>query len=248
MKRILAFFLLLILLGQGAMAQNKKEQIAILQHEVDSLTGRVEMLDKQLAQSINENERLSQLLEERTNENKRLSQALEERTDDLNQRTQELASVRQTVEQLQKSLKEAQEAQQKLQRESDARIAELNQEIASLSEALGAYTEIADEPADESEIFTAVYEIIISGHPKYAKAMLSQNGLEEGEGNNALVNFYDRNGNLVKTYEGEGGWNSKGFLASFDNGKIEIGVSGLCPDGCPTFTDHGKEYNIKIIE
>ena len=108
MKRIVTLFLLLILVGQGAMAQSKKEQIAALQHSVDSLTGKIEMLEQQLAQ----------------------------RTEENNQLTQKLASAMQNVAQLEQSLRESKDAQQKLQREMDARVAELNHQIDSLRDQL----------------------------------------------------------------------------------------------------------------
>ncbi|MBO4740110.1 MAG: hypothetical protein J5605_00530 [Bacteroidales bacterium] len=104
---------------------------------------------------------------------------------------------------------------------------------------------------NESEIVQAengipeqIYEFAIDGHPKYVKAFLLENGNEEGNGN-ALVDFYDRNGNSVKYLVGDGLWNAQGFMASFDDGNIEIGVMGM--DAGPYFTEKGKEYNIRIV-
>lgn len=104
---------------------------------------------------------------------------------------------------------------------------------------------------DESEMVQAengipeqIYEFSINGHPNYAKAFLLENGKEEGNGN-ALVDFYDRNGNSVKYLVGDGSWNAQGFMASFEDGNIEIGVMGM--GAGPYFTEKGKEYDIKIV-
>jgi len=118
-------------------------------------------------------------------------------------------------------------------------------------------TETRNQPVEssgivnESEIVQAengipeqIYEFAIDGHPKYVKAFLLENGNEEGNGN-ALVDFYDRNGNSVKYLVGDGLWNAQGFMASFDDGNIEIGVMGM--DAGPYFTEKGKEYNIRIV-
>lgn len=96
----------------------------------------------------------------------------------------------------------------------------------------------------ENGIPEQIYEFSIDGHPKYAKAFLLENGKEEDDGN-ALVDFYDCNGNSVKCLEGDGSWNAQGFMASFEDGNIEIGVMGM--GAGPYFTENGKEYAIKIV-
>ena len=106
-----------------------------------------------------------------------------------------------------------------------------------------AFPEIADEPADESEVFQPIYEFAISGHPQYAKAILMAN---DKEVDNALANLYDRDGNLVKYCDGYGSWNAQGFLATFEKDNIELGVMGM--GAGPYFTEKGKEYTIKIVE
>lgn len=104
------------------------------------------------------------------------------------------------------------------------------------------FVEIADEPADEDEIFQPIYELAISGHPQYGKAILLANNKEE---NNAMVSFFDHNGKYLGDLDGEGGWNAQGFLAYFKD-DTEIGVMGMGVG--PYFTEKGKEYAVKIIE
>ena len=114
-----------------------------------------------------------------------------------------------------------------------------------------------DQPAESSGIVSEaemvqaengipdyIYEFAISGHPRYATAYLSENGNEEGAGN-AVVEFYDRNGNSVRSLVGDGSWSAQGFLASFEDGNIEIGVMGM--GAGPYFSEKGKEYKIKIV-
>ena len=94
------------------------------------------------------------------------------------------------------------------------------------------------------EILSSIYEFSIHGHPQYVKAFLLENGNEEDNGN-AVVDFYDRNGNSVKYLVGDGSWSAQGFLASFEDEDIEIGVMGM--GAGPYFTEKGKEYDIKIV-
>ena len=118
-------------------------------------------------------------------------------------------------------------------------------------------SETLDQPLASSEIVNEaemaqaengipeqIYEFSIHGHPEYVKAFLFENGNEEDNGN-ALVDFYDRNGNSVKYLVGDGSWSAQGFMASFENGNIEIGVMGM--GAGPYFTEKGKEYDIKIV-
>ena len=96
----------------------------------------------------------------------------------------------------------------------------------------------------ENGIPEQIYEFSIQGHPEYVKAFLLENGNEENNGN-ALVDFYDRNGNSVKYLVGDGSWSAQGFMASFENGNIEIGVMGM--GAGPYFAEKGKEYDIQIV-
>lgn len=117
--------------------------------------------------------------------------------------------------------------------------------------------EALDQPMASSEIVSEaemvqaengipeqIYEFSIHGHPQYVKAFLLENGNEEDNGN-AVVDFYDRNGNSVKYLVGDGSWSAQGFLASFEDEDIEIGVMGM--GAGPYFTEKGKEYDIKIV-
>lgn len=117
--------------------------------------------------------------------------------------------------------------------------------------------EALDQPMASSEIVSEagmvqaengipeqIYEFSIKGHPQYVKAFLLENGNEEDNGN-AVVDFYDRNGNSVKYLVGDGSWSAQGFMASFENEDIEIGVMGM--GAGPHFTEKGKEYDIQIV-
>lgn len=90
--------------------------------------------------------------------------------------------------------------------------------------------------------YEKVYEMTITGHPNYTKAILYQQENDEG---GAFVCFYNRQGKMVKSYQGYGEYNAQGFLASFDDGKIEIGVMGMGVG--PVFSVNEKEYKIKIV-
>lgn len=90
--------------------------------------------------------------------------------------------------------------------------------------------------------YEKVYEMTITGHPKYTKAILYSQGYDE-EG--AFVCFYNRQGEMIKSYQGYGEYSAQGFLASFDNNKIEIGVMGM--GGGPYFSANEKEYKVKIV-
>ncbi len=227
MKRIVTLFLLLILVGQGAMAQNKKEQIAILQHSVDSLTGRIGMLEQQLAQRTEENGQL----------------------------TQKLAAAMQNVEQLEQSLRESKDAQLKLQREMDARVAELNHQIDSLRDQLLKLqtSTIENNGVQYSEFeepnIPAGYQIVdkysISGHSQYAYAIVLSKGdpfEAMDDPTKAIVQFYDKNGKMVKSFNGEGFMAMKGFVFSTKN--LEIGIVGDGMDYGPFFEENGKSYDI----
>lgn len=104
MKQTITFLILLSVMGTGAMAQSKKAQIANLQHIVDSLSERVEMLNGQVLQRNEENSKL----------------------------TKELSDAKQREDNFRQSLKQVEENKEKICREDDARISELNKEIAEL--------------------------------------------------------------------------------------------------------------------
>lgn len=228
MKRTFVLFLLMAMMGYSAVAQSKKEQIAILQHAVDSLSSKVMTLNQELSQYADENNRLVQDL----NNSRRTVDQL-------------IRSKREADERIEKLLKskEADDARiaklQKMWDNADARIAALNKQVADLREQLS-----RNEAAGNADGFEQIYEFSISNHPQYKKAvLLAENGGGEGR---AIVRFYDRNGNLVKTYEGWGGWNAQGFLADFEEESLSIGVMGMGVG--PMFTENDKGYTIKIVK
>ena len=206
------------------MAQNKKEQIAVLEHTVDSLTGRVDRLEQQLSQ--------------RTDDFNRMVQKMAQCNDEKNQLTQELDKANQSVKQLQQSL---QETQQKLQA-ADARIAELNKEIESLREEMS-----KSKSSAIPKEYSLVYEFSISGHPKYAKALLFDK-LDDESG--AIVYFYDRSGNLVEFFDGYGDYGGYGYQALFEDDNISMGYFGPRAEvekTGPYFEEKGKSYSVKIV-
>lgn len=214
-------------MGYSAVAQSKKEQIAILHHAVDSLSAKVMMLNQEIAQRSDEN---SQLIQELNNSRRTVEQLI---------RSKREADDR--IEKLLKS-KEVDDARiaklQKMCDDANARIAVLNKQVADLREQLS-----KNEAAGNVDGFKQVYEFSISNHPQYKKAVLLESDFEEGR---AIVRFYDRNGNLVKTYEGWGGWGAQGFMADFEDGTLSIGVMGMGVG--PMFTENDKEYTIKIVK
>lgn len=214
-------------MGYSAVAQSKKEQIAILHHAVDSLSAKVMMLNQEIAQRSDEN---SQLVQELNNSRRTVEQLIK--------------SKREADERIEKLLKskEADDARtaklQKMWDDAHARIAKLTKEVAELRE------QLSRNEAGNADGFEQIYEFSISDHPQYKKAVLLA---EYGAGDvRAIVRFYDRNGNLVKTYEGWGGWGAQGFMADFEDGTLSIGVMGMGVG--PMFTENDKGYTLKIVK
>ncbi|MBP5326310.1 MAG: hypothetical protein J6Y98_00165 [Bacteroidales bacterium] len=104
------------------------------------------------------------------------------------------------------------------------------------------YSEQTSETSDAPKGYDMVYEMAITGHPNYTKAILYSQGWDE-EG--AFVCFYDRQGKMVKSYQGYGSFSAQGFLADFDDNQIEIGVMGM--GAGPIFSAYGKGYKVKVV-
>ena len=122
MKQTFTFLVLFAVIGTGAMAQSKKAQIENLQHIVDSLTGRVEMLNGQLMQRTEENNRLSKEISDATKRSTDLWLLIQETEQKISQNHREKEGH---ISGLNKEIDE-------LNKEND----ELNKEIADYSEQL----------------------------------------------------------------------------------------------------------------
>lgn len=228
MKRTFVLFLLMAMMGYSAVAQSKKEQIAILQHAVDSLSSKVMTLNQELSQYADENNRLVQDL----NNSRRTVDQLMRSKREADERIEKLLKS--------KKVEDAEIAKlQKMRDDAHARIAALTKEVAELRE------QLSRNEAGNADGFEQIYEFSISNHPQYKKAVLLA-GNEVEEGSRAIVRFYDRNGSLVRTYEGWGSWNARGFLAYFEEETLSIGVMGMGVG--PMFTENDKGYTIKIVK
>ena len=106
------------------------------------------------------------------------------------------------------------------------------------------YSEQTSATSSIPEGYEKVYEMTITGHPNYAKALLYEKANEDSD-SEAIVCFYDRQGKMVKSYSGYGSWSAQGFLAYVDDDNIEIGVMGM--GAGPTFSVGGKEYKVKVV-